>query len=96
MKLPEELRDNLQITYLILSCSELLSHLNSLQGITYGQKEKLQLLKKEIVILVKEIKKRLLMGAYFSWKLWIFRKSSENYVLWLIIEWKKFSLIIIS
>src|SRR6266536_6107877 len=36
---PKRLRENLPITYLILCSSELVSHLNSLQGITYGVKE---------------------------------------------------------
>jgi aspartyl-tRNA(Asn)/glutamyl-tRNA(Gln) amidotransferase subunit A len=66
VKLPKKIRDNLQLTYLIISCSELLSHLNSLQGITYGSKEKKSSIKENRAsYLGKEIKKRLLMGAYF-------------------------------
>jgi aspartyl-tRNA(Asn)/glutamyl-tRNA(Gln) amidotransferase subunit A len=65
VELPKKLRDNLQLTYLILSCSELLSHLNSLQGVTYGQKEGIPVAEKRGEYLGKEIKKRLLMGAYF-------------------------------
>ena len=40
---PKKLRENLQITYLILFSTELVSHLNSLQGITYGVKENLDI-----------------------------------------------------
>lgn len=66
VKLPKEIRDNLQLTYLAISCSELLSHLNSLQGITYGFKQENTSIKENRTnYLGKEIKKRLLMGAYF-------------------------------
>ncbi|WNE40501.1 MAG: Glutamyl-tRNA(Gln) amidotransferase subunit A [Mycoplasmataceae bacterium] len=66
VKLPKEIRNNLQITYLIISCSELLSHLNSLQGIAYGSKKNKSSIKENRTnYLGKEIKKRLLMGAYF-------------------------------
>ncbi|CAG8646946.1 6883_t:CDS:2, partial [Paraglomus occultum] len=37
--IPKKIREHLQITYLILCSSELVSHLNSLQGVTYGIKE---------------------------------------------------------
>jgi Asp-tRNA(Asn)/Glu-tRNA(Gln) amidotransferase A subunit family amidase len=37
--IPKRIRDHLQITYLILCSTELVSHLNSLQGITYGVKK---------------------------------------------------------
>ena len=65
VKLAKELRENLQLTYLIISCSELLSHLNSLQGITFGTKESSPIFKKRNAFLGKEVKKRLLLGAYF-------------------------------
>lgn len=65
VELPKELRENLQITYLIISCSELLSHLNSLQGITYGTQENNSILEKRNTFLGQEVKKRLLIGAYF-------------------------------
>lgn len=65
VEFPEELRNNLQLTYLIISCTELLSHLNSLQGVTYGRKEEINITEKRSNYLGKEIKKRLLMGAYF-------------------------------
>jgi len=65
VELPKELRENLQLAYLIISCSELLSHLNSLQGIVYGRKENISITKKRSDYLGKEVKKRLLMGAYF-------------------------------
>jgi len=65
VKLLEELRENLQLTYLIISCSELLSHLNSLQGITFGVKENSPIFKKRNMFLGQEVKKRLLLGTYF-------------------------------
>jgi len=65
VKLLEELRENLQLTYLIISCSELLSHLSSLQGITFGVKENSSIFKKRNMFLGQEVKKRLLLGAYF-------------------------------
>ena len=65
VEFPKELRENLQLTYLIISCSELLSHLNSLQGVTYGCKENITIENKRTNYLGKEVKKRLLMGAYF-------------------------------
>lgn len=66
VKLPKKIRDNLQLTYLIISCSELLSHLNSLQGVNYGGGAKNNSIKENrSKYLGKEIKKRLLMGAYF-------------------------------
>lgn len=65
VKLPKKIRDNLQLTYLIISCSELLSHLNSLQGITYGKENKSSIKENRTNYLGPEIKKRLLMGAYF-------------------------------
>src|SRR4051794_16266732 len=37
--IPKRIRDHLQITYLILCSTELVSHLNSLQGVTYGVKK---------------------------------------------------------
>ncbi|CAI2162212.1 17143_t:CDS:2 [Funneliformis geosporum] len=65
VELPKELKENLQITYLIISCSELLSHLNSLQGVTYGTKENNSIFEKRNNFLGQEVKKRLLIGAYF-------------------------------
>jgi aspartyl-tRNA(Asn)/glutamyl-tRNA(Gln) amidotransferase subunit A len=65
VKLPKKICDNLQLTYLIISCSELLSHLNSLQGITYGGEKNISIKESRSKYLGKEIKKRLLMGAYF-------------------------------
>lgn len=65
VELPKKLRDNLQLTYLIISCSELLSHLNSLQGVTYGCHEIITIAEKRDKYLGVETKKRLLIGAYF-------------------------------
>ena len=41
--IPKKIREHLQITYLILCSSELVSHLNSLQGVTYGSKENISI-----------------------------------------------------
>ena len=62
---PKKLRENLQITYLILFSTELVSHLNSLQGITYGIKKNLDIPHKRSKYLGDIVKQRLLMGAYF-------------------------------
>jgi aspartyl-tRNA(Asn)/glutamyl-tRNA(Gln) amidotransferase subunit A len=75
IKLVKELRENLQLTYLILSCNELLSHLNSLQGITFGAKENSSIFKKRDFFLGQEIKKRLLLGAYFLENLEYLKKA---------------------
>lgn len=74
INLPRNLRENLQMAYIILFSSELVSHLNSLQGITYGKRIE----KAEIIIdiekkaaynrssyLGKNLKQRLLVGSYF-------------------------------
>jgi len=45
--IPKRIRDHLQITYLILCSTELVSHLNSLQGITYGVKKEMPTLGKD-------------------------------------------------
>jgi len=74
IEIPQKLRENLQLTYLIIHSSELVSHLNSCQGITYGQNinhidNNLQLTDKikqnRSNYFGKEIKQRLLIGAYF-------------------------------
>jgi aspartyl-tRNA(Asn)/glutamyl-tRNA(Gln) amidotransferase subunit A len=83
IKLVKELRENLQLTYLILSCNELLSHLNSLQGITFGAKENSSIFKKRDFFLGQEIKKRLLLGAYFLENLEYLKKA------WRFREWAK-------
>jgi len=38
IEIPKKITDNIQTCYLILCSSELVSHLNSLQGVTYGHK----------------------------------------------------------
>ncbi|CAJ0918309.1 21738_t:CDS:2 [Entrophospora sp. SA101] len=63
--IPKKLRDNLQITYLILCSTELVSHLNSLQGITYGIQENINITQKRSRYLGTIVKQRLLIGAYF-------------------------------
>ncbi|CAG8534900.1 11104_t:CDS:2 [Diversispora eburnea] len=63
--IPKKIREHLQITYLILCSSELVSHLNSLQGITYGIKENINVNHKRSKHLGEIVKQRLLIGAYF-------------------------------
>src|SRR5687767_6662384 len=65
VNIPKKLRENLQITYLILCSSELVSHLNSLQGVTYGVKENIGITQKRSKYLGEIVKQRLLIGAYF-------------------------------
>src|SRR5688572_12469981 len=65
VNIPKKLRENLQITYLILCSSELVSHLNSLQGVTYGAKENISITHKRSEYLGEIVKQRLLIGAYF-------------------------------
>jgi aspartyl-tRNA(Asn)/glutamyl-tRNA(Gln) amidotransferase subunit A len=74
IEIPHEIRENLQLCYLIICSSELASHLNSCQGITYGQKvndtenisEKVCRLRTEC--LGKSVRQRLLLGSYFLQK----------------------------
>src|SRR5205085_5155370 len=63
--IPKKIREHLQITYLILCSSELVSHLNSLQGVTYGRKENVSIAQKRSKFLGEIVKQRLLIGAYF-------------------------------
>lgn len=71
IEVPLDIRENLQICYLIICSSELASHLNSCQGITYGQKvvntneigQKIQQIRTEY--LGKSVRQRLLLGSYF-------------------------------
>src|SRR5687767_9200336 len=78
--IPKRIRDHLQITYLILCSTELVSHLNSLQGITYGVKKEKSSCEKNLPefflgsstirqkrddCIGKIVKQRLLIGAYF-------------------------------
>jgi len=63
--LPKKISENLQLTYLALFSSEFVSHLNSLQGITYGRKGTNSITKKRSDNLGKIVKERLLIGAYF-------------------------------
>jgi len=64
-RIPKIIKENIKISYLAISSSELLSHLNSLQGITFGIKEKKTIKKKRSNYLGKEVKKRLLIGSFF-------------------------------
>jgi len=63
--IPKKIREHLQITYLILCSSELVSHLNSLQGVTYGIKDNVSITQKRSKYLGGIVKQRLLIGAYF-------------------------------
>ncbi|CAG8793392.1 34967_t:CDS:2, partial [Racocetra persica] len=61
--IPKKIREHLQITYLILCSSELISHLNSLQGVTYGSHENLAITRKRSKYLGEIVKQRLLIGT---------------------------------
>ena len=75
--IPKKVREHLQITYLILCSSELVSHLNSLQGVTYGVKDKLSITQKRSKYLGKIVKQRLLIGAYFLENQKLFVKAQK-------------------
>ncbi|CAI2199883.1 19812_t:CDS:1, partial [Funneliformis geosporum] len=74
IKIPPEIREHLQLTYLIICSSELASHLNACQGITYGKKlndisspEKVgqKVCQVRTEYLGKSVRQRLLLGSYF-------------------------------
>lgn len=66
VKLPKNIRDYLQLSYLILCSSELASHLGSLQGITYGNKNfDLDIKENRSKFIGKWTKERILIGSYF-------------------------------
>ncbi|WNE41307.1 MAG: Glutamyl-tRNA(Gln) amidotransferase subunit A [Mycoplasmataceae bacterium] len=66
IEIPDRIRDNLQITYLILCSSELVSHLGSLQGITYGHNDSNESIEnKRTQFIGKWVKERILIGNYF-------------------------------
>ena len=75
--IPKKIREHLQITYLILCSSELVSHLNSLQGVTYGIKENASIDHKRSKYLGEIVKQRLLIGAYFLEKQELFIKAQK-------------------
>jgi aspartyl-tRNA(Asn)/glutamyl-tRNA(Gln) amidotransferase subunit A len=65
IELPNSFKESLQITYMVICCSELLSHLNSLQGVTYGSKDESEIMEKRKKNIGKIVKQRLMLGAYF-------------------------------
>lgn len=65
IEIPRNIRENFQICYMIICFSELVSHLNSLQGVTYGIKKNLTINRKRREYLGKVVQQRLLIGAYF-------------------------------
>ena len=75
--IPKKIREHLQITYLILCSSELVSHLNSLQGVTYGIKENASIDHKRSKYLGEIVKQRLLIGAFFLEKQELFVKAQK-------------------
>ncbi|RHZ36327.1 amidase family protein [endosymbiont GvMRE of Glomus versiforme] len=91
IEIPPEIRENLQLCYLIICSSELVSHLNSCQGITYGQKvnnaenvgAKVCQIRTEY--LGKSVRQRLLLGSYFLQnkkdceKAYLFRQKVKNW-----------------
>jgi aspartyl-tRNA(Asn)/glutamyl-tRNA(Gln) amidotransferase subunit A len=85
--IPEKIREHLQITYLILCSSELVSHLNSLQGVTYGIKDNLSITQKRSKYLGEIVKQRLLIGAYFLENKELFVKAQK--IRYLTDKWVK-------
>ena len=100
--IPKRIRDHLQITYLILCSTELVSHLNSLQGITYGVKKEAAIFgkdwqeffpgsstirQKRDEYLGKIVKQRLLIGAYFlENQIWLKKAQQMRF---LVHQWAK-------
>ncbi|CAG8551689.1 3336_t:CDS:1 [Cetraspora pellucida] len=85
--IPKKIREHLQITYLILCSSELISHLNSLQGITYGPHESTAITHKRSKYLGEIVKQRLLIGSYFLDKQELFAKAQK--MRYLVDRWVK-------
>lgn len=88
IKIPEKITEHIQICYLILCSSELVSHLNSLQGVTYGQKDLNETVEdKRTQLIGKWVKERILLGNYFL--------EEENFILkakelrFLVKKWSK-------
>ena len=76
---PKRIRENLQLTYLIICSTELVSHLNSLQGITYGKivEKKEEIKKKRTLYIGEKVKERLLFGGYFLEKRELLEKAQK-------------------
>ncbi|CFW93462.1 putative Glutamyl-tRNA(Gln) amidotransferase subunit A [endosymbiont DhMRE of Dentiscutata heterogama] len=85
--IPKKIREHLQTTYLILCSSELISHLNSLQGITYGPPENIAITQKRSKCLGEIVKQRLLIGSYFLEKQELFVKAQK--MRYLVDKWVK-------
>ncbi len=65
---PPELHEHLQITYLVICSSELVSHLNSLQGVTFGSQGDLKgmsIAGQRSRLLGRWVKERIILGSYF-------------------------------
>lgn len=65
IKIPEKIRENLQIAYFILCSSEFVSHLGSLKGITYGEQGFNNSIENRTNSIGKWVKERILIGNYF-------------------------------
>ena len=72
VQIPSEIRENPQLAYLIICSSELVSHLNSCKGITFGKKAGSSVSDTRKVIqqfrsnyLGKSVRQRLMLGSYF-------------------------------
>jgi aspartyl-tRNA(Asn)/glutamyl-tRNA(Gln) amidotransferase subunit A len=95
IKIPSQIKKNLQLAYLIICSSELVSHLNACQGITFGLKKKLtksdnykiehQIQQNRTDYLGKSVRRRLLLGSYFLQnkndceQAYLFRQKVENW-----------------
>lgn len=87
--IPETIRENLQISYLILCSSEVTSHLNSLNGITYGCKDsnKATIKSKRSSFIGKWAKERIIVGSYFLKEKDLIKKASNFRIF--VTEWLK-------
>ena len=95
IKIPSQIKENLQLAYLIICSSELVSHLNACQGVTFGLKKKQvdpsnykiehQIQQNRTKYLGKSVRQRLLLGGCFLQnkndceRAYLFRQKVENW-----------------
>jgi aspartyl-tRNA(Asn)/glutamyl-tRNA(Gln) amidotransferase subunit A len=77
VKMPETIKDNLLSTYVIICCSELVSHLNALKGVTFGPGDNRSIPQKRSDLLGEIVKERLLIGSYLLEEKEMIRKAGK-------------------
>lgn len=66
IEIPGEIKNRLKFCYFILNTTELFSHFNALNGITFGGgKREGNIIDERTELLGKEVKKRIITGSYF-------------------------------